>query len=52
MLYQLMHRNRPVAELSIDDDGRIADILGVSCVQHMPPGAVYDGEADLDDLRH
>ncbi len=52
MLYQLMHRNRPVAELSIDDDGYIADLLSVSCIRHMPPGTVYDGEADLDDLRN
>lgn len=52
MLYQLMHKNQPVANLSINDDGYIADLLSVSCIHHMPPGTVYDGKADLDDLRN
>lgn len=52
MLYQLMHKSRPVAELSINDDGYIVGLLSVSCIHHMPPGTVYKREADLDDPRN
>lgn len=51
MDYELMHRNRSVALLSINDDGFISEIKSVSSIDHMPPGTVYESKADLDDLK-
>lgn len=51
MDYELMHKNRPVALLDINSGGYILDIKAISCIEHMPPGTVYDGEADIEDLR-
>ena len=48
---ELMHKGEPVAVLDIDRNGHILGIASVVCIEHMPPGTVYDGEADLDDLR-
>lgn len=51
MDYELMHKNRSVALLSINDDGFISEIKSVSSIDHMPPGTVYESKADLDDLK-
>ena len=51
MGYELMHKGEPVAVLDIDENGHIHGITRVMCIEHMPPGTVYDGEADSDDLR-
>lgn len=48
---ELMHKGEPVAVLDIGEGGHILGITGVMCIEHMPPGTVYDGEADPDDLR-
>ena len=48
---ELVHKGEPVAVLDIDRNGHILGIASVMCIEHMPPGTVYDGEADLDDLR-
>lgn len=51
MDYELMHKNRPVALLDINDAGYILGIKTVSHIEHMPPGTVYEDEANLEDLR-
>ena len=51
MRYELMHKNRSVALLSINDDGYIIGIESVSCIDHMPPGTVHEDTVDLDGLR-
>ena len=48
---ELMHKGEPVAVLDIGKGGHILGITNVVCIEHMPPGTVYDGEADPDDLR-
>lgn len=52
MKYDLMHKDVPVAEVVLDDDGYLARVDRVLCKEHLPVGTCVKGFLDGNAIRH